>query len=84
MITLHREIPIKQLENELMALNQEGYTVYCSKLNGETIILSYRPLTEIHELKRRSLTLKFPEDDILGVHKTKKPFWKRLFSMFDR
>jgi len=69
--SLCREIPNRQLENEILDLNKNGYTVLRSKANGDKIQLFYEKNFPI-ELSRVNLSCLEEEENVIHekVHRT--------------
>lgn len=78
------EVPQRKLENSIAGLNDSGFTVQSSKLQGENIILAYYKNVDLFEMKRRSLTLDFKSDEVIKTMQVKRNSWERLLAIFVR
>ena len=82
-MTFTKNIEFRQLENTIWDLNQNGYTVSKSKINGNNVILFYDKTRENHFLKRKTLTLTPQDFEVIQtIQKTKIISFERFFGFF--
>lgn len=82
-MTFCTEIPMRQLENKILDLNHEGFTVSKSTICGNTVTLFFDETKPMECLRRRTLTLDHNDIDFIeSTRKTKRFSAEKFLGFF--